>query len=67
VLLDSSRDATPAAEYWKRLPSLPAVRAERVVGLSPGAATLPGPWLDRGLWILARALHGDALVEGAAP
>lgn len=67
VLLDSSRDATPAAEYWKRLPSLPAVRAERVVGLSPGTATLPGPWLDRGLWILARALHGDALVETAAP
>ncbi len=67
VLLDSSRDATPAAEYWKRLPSLPAVRADRVVGLSPGTATLPGPWLDRGLWILARALHGDALPESAAP
>jgi iron complex transport system substrate-binding protein len=67
VLLDSSRDATPAAEYWKRLPSLPAVRADRVIGLSPGTATLPGPWLDRGLWILARALHGDALAETAAP
>ena len=67
VLLDSSRDATPAAEYWKRLPSLPAVRADRVIGLSPGTATLPGPWLDRGLWILARALHGDSLAETAAP
>lgn len=67
VLLDSSRDATPAAEYWQRLPSLPAVGAGRVVSLAPGTATLPGPWLDRGLWILARALHGDALAGHAAP
>jgi iron complex transport system substrate-binding protein len=67
VLLDSSRDATPAPDYWARLPSLPAVRSGRVVSLSPGTATLPGPWLDRGLWILARALHGDALPRGAAP
>lgn len=65
VLLDSSRDPKPAAEYWKRFPSLPAVRRDRVVSLSPGTATLPGPWLDRGLWVLARALHGEALADGA--
>jgi len=65
VILDSTTDPTPAREYWQRLPSLPAVRSERVVELGPGVATLPGPWLDRALWTLARALHGDALGRDA--
>jgi ABC-type Fe3+-hydroxamate transport system substrate-binding protein len=63
VLLDSSADAEPAAAHWARLPSLPAVRAGRVVALDEGVTTLPGPWLDRALFALARALHGDALPE----
>jgi iron complex transport system substrate-binding protein len=61
VLLDASDDPTPAAEYWGRWPSLPAVGAGRVVALGPGLATLPGPWLDEALWVLARAVHGAAL------
>ena len=59
VILDAADDPAPAAEFWSRLPSLPAVRDGRVVGLGPGTTTLPGPWLDRALWTLARALHGD--------
>ena len=65
VVLDASGDAEPAREYWGRLPSLPAVREGRVVELGPGTATLPGPWLDRALWILARALHGPDLGTAA--
>jgi iron complex transport system substrate-binding protein len=57
VILDASDPAAgePAA-YWAHWPSLPAVRGGRVVALPPGTATLPGPWLDRGLELLERAL-----------
>lgn len=61
VILDSSLDPTPAAEYWARYPSLPAVKAGRVLAMTPGAVTLPGPYLDRSLRILVRALHGVEL------
>jgi len=67
VILDASADARPAAEYWSRLPSLPAVRDGRVVALGPGVATLPGPWLDRALWELARGVHGEELGAEAEP
>jgi len=58
VLLDASGEggAEDARRFWARWPSLPAVRDERVVTLDPGAVTLPGPWLDRGLLLLERAL-----------
>jgi iron complex transport system substrate-binding protein len=68
VLLDSDDDARPAADHWRRWPSLPAVTHERVVAVDEGAVTLPGPDLDEALLQLVRALHGDALVvevEGA--
>jgi iron complex transport system substrate-binding protein len=61
ALLDSSTDPQPAPDYWAQLPSLPAVREQRVVGLGPGTATLPGPWLDRAVWIVACAVHGTRL------
>jgi ABC-type Fe3+-hydroxamate transport system substrate-binding protein len=68
VILDSDSDAAPAATYWKRWPSLPAVAGERVVALDAGEITLPGPDLDRALVRLAHALHGEALViEGESP
>jgi iron complex transport system substrate-binding protein len=66
VLLDASDDPTPAAAHWAQWPSLPAVGAGRVVALGAGEVTLPGPWLDRALWALARALHGGALA-GSSP
>jgi len=68
VILDSDSDPAPAARYWERWPSLPAVEHGRVVAVDAGDVTLPGPDLDRALVKLARALHGDALpldIEGA--
>jgi iron complex transport system substrate-binding protein len=65
VLLDSDDDAEPAAAFWKRWPSLPAVTHDRVVSVDEGAVTLPGPDVDRALVLLARALHGgDLAIEG---
>jgi len=65
VILDASRDAEPAADYWARWPSLPAVAAARVVALEPEVATLPGPHLDRALRVLARAVHGRGILADA--
>ncbi len=67
VILDSDDDAQPAAEFWARWPSLPAVRERRVVALEEGVVTLPGPDLDRALRTIARALHGPALELEDAP
>lgn len=61
VILDSDADPAPAAQFWARWPSLPAVAQERVVVVDAGDVTLPGPNLDRALLTLARALHGAAL------
>jgi ABC-type Fe3+-hydroxamate transport system substrate-binding protein len=64
VILDSDSDPAPAAAFWARWPSLPAVAKGRVVAVDAGDVTLPGPDLDRALVKLARALHGDALDLG---
>lgn len=53
VILDSTDEPEPAAEFWARWPSLRA----RVVSLPAGAVTLPGPHLDRALALIERALH----------
>jgi iron complex transport system substrate-binding protein len=61
VILDSDSDAQPAAAYWARWGSIPAVARGRVVAVAASEVTLPGPDLDHALFALARALHGDAL------
>jgi iron complex transport system substrate-binding protein len=61
IILDSDSDPAPAATFWARWPSIPAVAQRRVVAIDAGDVTLPGPDLDRALLKLARALHGDAL------
>jgi iron complex transport system substrate-binding protein len=61
VILDSDSDPAPAATFWARWPSLPAVANGRIVAVDAGDVTLPGPDLDRALRKLARALHGGAL------
>jgi iron complex transport system substrate-binding protein len=61
IILDSDSDPAPAAAFWARWPSIPAVAQRRVVAIDAGDVTLPGPDLDRALLKLARALHGDAL------
>jgi len=67
VLLDASGDTragvSDATRYWSAWPSLPAVSQGRVVPLASGLATLPGPYLDRALQVLAESVHGDAVRE----
>ena len=65
VVLDASEDAEPAATYWGRWPSLPAVSAGRVRAVPARHVTLPGPALDAALAILVEALRTPA--RGAAP
>jgi len=60
LILDASPDPEPAPAYWGRWPSLPAVKAERVVSVPMGTATLPGPDLDEALLALAEATRGTA-------
>jgi iron complex transport system substrate-binding protein len=59
IILDASESVTPAVEYWKRWPSLPAVRDRRVFSLPTDLVTRPGPYLDRALRTLAQAIHDD--------
>ena len=56
LILDAGGDDAAARSFWSRWPSLPAVRDGRVVAIPEGVATLPGPWLDRGLETLAQAI-----------
>lgn len=56
VILDSSDDPEPAERHWARWPSLPAVRNGRVMALPPERVTMPGPYLDNGLALVAEAL-----------
>jgi iron complex transport system substrate-binding protein len=60
VILDASEDPPEASRYWARWPSLPAVAAGRVAALPARQVTLPGPYLERGLQTLVRALDGMA-------
>jgi iron complex transport system substrate-binding protein len=56
LIVDAGGDAEAARSFWSRWPSLPAVARGRVVSIPEGVATLPGPWLDRGLETLVRAV-----------
>jgi iron complex transport system substrate-binding protein len=64
VILDSSLDSR-AQGFWARWPSLPAVRNGRVVEITPGVVTLPGPRLDDSLLLLLGAVHGAAARDEA--
>ena len=66
VLIDFSPEAQAGVEYWSRWPSLPAVVGGRVLAIDPETVTLPGPYLDRALEVLASALHGPGLGEEVA-
>ncbi len=64
VILDAASDPEPAATYWGRWRSLPAVRSGRVVAIDPSLVTLPGPRLDGALRALAGAIHGGPPATG---
>ncbi len=73
-ILDSSNEPGDARAFWSRWPSLPALTQRGVVVLPAGLVTLPGPWLDRALAALVRAIHGlelalpaDDATAGAPP
>jgi iron complex transport system substrate-binding protein len=66
VLIDFSPEALAGVAYWERWPSLPAVQNGRVLAIEPEQVTLPGPYLDRALGLLAGALHGTAVRDAAA-
>lgn len=72
LVLDLSPQAEEADEsagalaFWSRWPSLPAVKAGRVLALDATRVSLPGPDLDRALRDLAVAVHGapiEAVIE----
>jgi iron complex transport system substrate-binding protein len=63
VIIDSTDDPTPAAEYWARWPSIPAVSNGRVVEVPAGVVTLPGPYLDRSLHELVSAIESGSAFE----
>jgi iron complex transport system substrate-binding protein len=67
LIVDAGGDAEAARSFWSRWPSLPAVGSGRVVSIPEGVATLPGPWLDRGLETLARAISGTESVGSGSP
>jgi iron complex transport system substrate-binding protein len=60
LILDASPEVEPAAAYWARWPSLPAVAKGEVHDLPEGVTTLPGPALDEALLVLAAAARGPA-------
>jgi len=70
LILDSSPGVEPAAAYWARWPSLPAVAKGAVADVPEGITTLPGPALDEALLVLAAAARGPefaAALREAAP
>jgi iron complex transport system substrate-binding protein len=56
LIIDSTDEPEPAAEFWARWPSLRA----RVVAMPAGAVTLPGPRLDGALSLIEAAVRGEA-------
>jgi ABC-type Fe3+-hydroxamate transport system substrate-binding protein len=63
VILDASEGGEEALAYWSRWPSLPAVGKGRVVAIPASQVMLPGPYLDRGLRILAESIHGRGVLH----
>jgi iron complex transport system substrate-binding protein len=57
LILDASEDPQDPAVYWARWPSLPAVAKGRVQRVVASKVTLPGPYPERALALLAEAVH----------
>ncbi len=61
LLVDLSPEARDAMAFWKRWPTIEAVKNERLVALDPEQISLPGPDLDRALLLLARTFWGQEI------
>ncbi len=59
VLIDLSPGVEDPAPHWSRWPSIPAVAHGRVLRLAPELVSLPGPYLDQALEVLAAGLYGE--------
>jgi iron complex transport system substrate-binding protein len=57
LILDASEDPEEPREFWARWPSLPAVAAGRVLRIPASEVTLPGPFPERALALIAEAIH----------
>lgn len=66
VILDATDDPDEPRLYWSRWPSLPAVAGGRVLDIPPDVMR-PGPYLDRALRLIARAIHGPEVLPGPEP
>jgi len=60
VILDATDDPEEPQRHWSRWPSLPAVAFGRTLAI-PADIVRPGPYLDRSLRLLARALQRPGL------
>ncbi len=63
LIIDSTDEPEPAAQFWARWPSLRA----RIVSLPAGAVTLPGPRLDAALALVEAAVRGAPAPAEPAP
>jgi iron complex transport system substrate-binding protein len=58
LILDAADPAAEAGAHWAHWPSIPAVAKRRVVALDR-SITIPGPYLDRALAVLAARVRGE--------
>jgi ABC-type Fe3+-hydroxamate transport system substrate-binding protein len=63
VILDAADEPPPAAVFWARWPSIPAVANGDAFAL-PASATYPGPYIDRSLRLIEARVAGR---EATAP
>jgi len=65
VILDGQMGSDPGSpsSFWAQYPTIPAVRAHRVVGYPEDPTLHPGPRIVQTLEILARLIHPEAFAH----
>jgi iron complex transport system substrate-binding protein len=65
VILDGQMGSDPGSpsSFWAKYPTIPAVRAHRVVGYPEDPTLHPGPRIVQTLEILARLIHPEAFAR----
>jgi iron complex transport system substrate-binding protein len=65
VILDGQMGSDPGSppSFWAQYPTIPAVRAHRVVGYPEDPTLHPGPRIVQTLEILARLIHPEAFTR----
>ena len=67
VILDGAMgsDAATSNDFWKKYPTIPAVRDRRVFGYAEDPMLHAGPRVGQSLEIIARKIHPEAWQSGA--